>query len=259
MPPTGEPGPGVKTIERDPGQVGLVLVHCWNLGEADGPYPIRPGQRAPGEAADWVPLAHDIIRDVIRPVLDSARAAGIGVFHLAQHAYAGRYPQYERIATDAELRGPGLPRPGAGEGCLAPRSRDEKWSDQYGPDFPGAVWVTHTDRFDIARAVRPFESEAVFLDGWQLNGLCRRAGIDTLIYAGFMADLCLLNIPGALREMASRFDYRCVALRDATIAYEFDDTVAEQAMTRAALRLIETDLGYTMSSREFLDMTGEIA
>ena len=42
MPPTGEPGPGVKTIERDPGQVGLVLVHCWNLGEADGPYPIRP-------------------------------------------------------------------------------------------------------------------------------------------------------------------------------------------------------------------------
>jgi len=253
MPPPGEPGPQTKVIDRDLGQVGLVLVHCWNLGEADGPYPIEAGDRRPGQAADWVPQAHGIIHDVIQPVLEAARDAGMTVFHLGQHAYADRYAGYQRVATDPELQAPaGAPRPLPEDGCPSPRSRDEKWTDQYGADFPGPVWVTHKESFDIARAVRPLDGEAVYLNGWQLNGLCRRAGIDTLVWAGFMADLCLLNIPGALREMSSMFGYRCVALRDGTVAYEFDDTVADKAMTRAALRLIETDLGYTMSSQQFL-------
>jgi hypothetical protein len=253
MPSPGEPGPQTRTIDRNLGQIGLVLVHCWNLGEIDGPYPIESGDRRPGEAADWVPDAHGIIDGVIRPVLEAARTAGMTVFHLGQHAYAHRYPGYQRVAADPELQSPpGPQRPGPETGCLNPRSRNEKWADQYGEDFPGPVWVTHKYCFDIARAVRPLDSEAVYLNGWQLNGLCRRAGIDTLVWVGFMADLCLLNIPGALREMSSLFGYRCVALRDGTVAYEFDDTLADKAMTRSALRLIETDLGYTMSSQQFL-------
>ena len=105
------------------------------------------------------------------------------------------------------------------------------------------MWVTHTDAFDIARAVRPQEGEPVVTDGWQLNGLCRRRDIDTLIYVGFMADLCLVNTPGAIREMAGKFAYRCVVLRDCTTAYEFADTHEGGYMTRAAIRLVETSLG----------------
>jgi nicotinamidase-related amidase len=245
-----EEGLTEKVLEKPVGQVGLVLVHCWNLGEATGPYPIGAGVHCTGEVADWVPTAHEIITDKIVPVLDVARKAGIAIFHLAQSTYASRYPQYLRIAVDPELRPPGPPEPIAG--CVRPRSFEEHWLEQYGADFPGPVWETHADQFDVAEAVRPLPNENVVVDGWQLNGLCRRMDIDTLFYAGFMADLCLMNIPGAIREMFATFGYHCVALRDCTTAYEFADTYEGQWMTRAAIRLLETDLGYTASSEDFI-------
>jgi nicotinamidase-related amidase len=204
----------------------------------------------PGEAADWVPTAHEIIQTKIKPALDAARSAHMAVFHLAQYVYAPRYPQYLKIAADPDLQPPS-PEPKF-EGCVRPRSVQEMWRDEYGPDFPGAVWVTHADKFDIARAARPLPDEYVFLDSWQLNGLCRRLDIDTLIYMGFMTDLCLLNIPGAMREMAHKFQYRCIALRDATIAYEYPETVEGNRMTEATIRHIETEIGYTATTEDFV-------
>jgi hypothetical protein len=170
------------------------------------------------------------------------------VFHLSGD-YARKYPQYERVATDESLR---PPEHAPVEGCVHPRSVQQQWDAEYGTSFPGAVWVTHADSMDIARAVRPTPEEHVVTNGWQINGLCRRQGIDTLIYAGFMADLCLTNIPGAMREMAGTFRYTCVALRDCTTAYEFFDTHEGNWMTRAAVRLIETGMGFTITSDQFI-------
>ena len=251
MEPSCEEGFKETLLEKAVGQIGLVLVHCWNLGEATGPYPIGPDAHCPGEAADWVPIAHEIVRDRIRPVLDAARQAGIAVFHLAQSTYAPKYPQYLEIATDPELRPPNLQEPVVG--CVRPRSFEKHWRDQYGVDFPGPVWETHADSFDVAEAVRPLSDEHVILDGWQLNGLCRRMDIDTLFYAGFMADLCLVNVPGAIREMFAKFGYHCIVLRDCTTAYEFADTYDGRWMTFAAIRLIETDLGHSASSEDFIE------
>ncbi len=96
------------------------------------------------------------------------------------------------------------------------------------------------------------ENEDVLLTGCQLNGLCRRRDIDTLFYAGFMADLCIVNVPGAIREMSRRFQYRCVVLRDCTTAYEYEDTYQGQWMNLAAIRHIETDLGYSAGAEDFM-------
>ena len=121
-----------------------------------------------------------------------------------------------------------------------------------GPDFPGSPWQTHSDIFDIAEAARPTESEPVITNGWQLNGLCRRMDIDTLFYVGFMADICLVNISGAIRDM-KRLGYRCIVLRECTTAYEYPDTYEGRWMLRAMLRRIETGLGYTASTQDFID------
>ena len=250
MPPSCDEGLVERRFEKSARQVGLVLVHCWNIGEATGPYPIEADARYPGQVADWVPAAHHIIANNIKPVLGAARKAGIAVFHLAQPTYAPRYPQYLEIAADPTLRSPSQPQ--AVEGCVRPKSFEEHYQDQYGVDFPGPVWETHADTFDIAEAVRPLPDEAVIVDGWQLNGLCRRQDIDTLFYAGFMADLCLVSIPGAIREMFATFGYRCIALRDCTVAYEYTDTVEGGWMTRAAIRLIETDLGFSARSEDLI-------
>ena len=249
MPASGEEGLKRKVVEKPVGQVGLVLVHCWNLGEPGGPYPISQGERFPGEAADWVPEAHEVIAGRIGPVLEAARRAGIAVFHLAQFKYASRYAQYRALREDPEMHAEGPPPV---EGCVRPRSPAEQWADKYGPDFPGPVWETHAGAFDIAEVLRPRPEEAVYLSGRELNVLCRRRDIDTLFYAGFMADLCLLNIPGAIREMAGVFKYRCVVLRDATTAYEYADTHEGGWMTRAAIRHVEADLGFSAASGDFI-------
>ncbi len=250
MKASGREGIHQRLLEKPTKQVGLVSVHCWNLGEKNGPYPIGSDAHCPGEAADWVPTAHKIIANHIKPAIEAARKAGIAVFHLAQHTYADRYPKYREIAADPELKAPSSA--GNMSRCARPRSVEEMWQDEYGTDFPGPVWVTHKDKFDIAEAVRPLPDEYVYLNGWQLNGLCRRMDIDTLLYVGFMADLCLMNIPGAIREMASKFGYRCVVLRECTTAYEFADTYEGGWMTRAAIRLIESGLGYSASSTDFI-------
>jgi len=250
MPSSGTEGYHERVLEKPVSQVALIAVHCWNLGEADGPYPTGSDAHCPGEAADWVPTAHEIIRDRLGPAVDAARDAGVTVFHLAQHTYAPRYASYCEIAEDEELKPRVTELPF--ERCVRPRSVREQWTDEYGEDFPGPVWVTHQERFDIAERVRPIGSEAVVVDGWQLNGLCRRMDVDTLFYAGFMADLCLVNIPGAIREMSSRFGYRCVVLRDCTTAYEFADTHEGGYMKLAAIRLIETGMGYSVCADDFI-------
>ena len=250
MPPTCKEGFQDKVLSKPAGQVGLVSVHCWNLGEPDGPYPLDDAEHYPGEVADWVPSAHHIINNKIKPVLDAARSVGMPVFHLAQPTYATKYPQYQEIMADPDLRPRIEEAPFAG--CVRPRSFETHMLAQYGSEFPGPVWETHAQLFDIAQAVKPLPEEPVIVDGWQLNGLCRRLDIDTLIYVGFMADLCLINIPGAIREMFTKFGYYCLALRDCTIAYEYADTYDGTWMTLAAIRMIETDLGDSATSDDFI-------
>jgi nicotinamidase-related amidase len=249
MPASGNEGLHERILSKKPQHVGLVLGHVWNLGEPDGPYPITPDMGKPGEASNWVPVAHNIVRNHIKPALEAARQAGVAVFHLAQNSYAGKYPQYREIAADPELNPVETVKY---ERCVRPRSNKEIWSHEYGDNYPGPVWVTHPEKFDIARDVRPADDEAVFLTGYQLNGLCRRKDIDTLFYAGFMADICLLDVSGALREMANKFRYHCVALRDCTTAYEYEETHNEGWMTFAAIRRVEQDMGYSALSGDFV-------
>ncbi len=252
MPPSGEEGLHMDTLNINAGKIGLVLVHTWNLGEADGPYPIYDTTTwKDGEAGAWVPEAHKIVEENIHPVLKAARQSGIKVFHLAQSTYAEKYPQYQELKNDQGLQNP--VKRVAFEKNIDPVSYQEGWNREYGEDYPGPVWKTHTMEFDIAKLLKPLPEESVFVTGWQLNGLCRRENISVLIYAGFMADLCLLNIPGAIREMTNTFRYKCIVLRDCTTAYEYEETIEGKWMTFAAIRLVESEFGYSASSKDFIN------
>ncbi len=248
MKPSGAEGLHTKIFERPLGNVGLVLVHCWNVGEVDGPYPIGPNSHCPGEPTDWVPTAGEIIKDKIKPVLEAAREAGVEIFHMAQDHYAKNYPQYLEIKKDPELQSPKVPF----KRCINAKSVKEIWDTEYGPNYPGPVWVTHPKQFDIAKVVRPLANETVFVTTEQINGICRRKGIDTLIYVGFMADICLVEQPGAIREMSNKYRYRCIVLRDCTTAYEFPETYEGKWMTFAAIRNIESRFGFSALADDFI-------
>ena len=154
------------TLNINAGKIGLVLVHTWNLGETGGPYPIYDTTTwKDGEAGAWVPEAHKLISENIYPVLKMARQSGIKVFHLAQSTYAEKYPQYQELKNDQELQNP--VKRVAFEKSIDPVSYKEGWNREYGENYPGPVWKTHTKEFDIATLLKPLPDESVFVTGWQ--------------------------------------------------------------------------------------------
>ena len=136
-------------------------------------------------------------------------------------------------------------------GCVRPFTIRDRYAKSYGPSFPGGVWETHPETFDIARAVRPQAEDGVILTTWQLDHLCRKRGIDTLLYVGFMTDYCIMGSPGGIEDMCG-LGYRCIILRDCTTAHEYADTIETGSMTKAALRRIEYAYGWSALSEDVI-------
>ncbi|MBI3973429.1 MAG: hypothetical protein HY332_19325 [Chloroflexi bacterium] len=266
-PPEAYEGPIESELSIAPQHLGLVAVHCWNLADPDGPYPHLPGVRG-STTAQWTYRAVEICERRLAPLMRTCREVGIAVFHLASTAYAGRYPQYTAVRDDPELQPPPAPRVPPGSAipprCVAPEAQIDHVAKATGPHYPGRPWQTMPGKFDIARVVRPRPEDFVVVNGWQLHGLCHRRGIHTLLYAGFMTDVCLMNVSGAIDEMKNRYGYRIAALRDCTTTFEFDETVRDDPagdgwMTYVALRRIELAYGYTTDSAAVLDACRRIS
>jgi nicotinamidase-related amidase len=195
--------------------------------------------------------------------MDGARSAGIPVVHVASGDYAHLYPQWlalrERIGPE---------RSGFGDHNLVPsESREpgsveggEWWSEYYEEVFGqgyNEVWAAMTGddacpRLDIAAAARPQPQDYVVTHGSQLNHVLRELRIWNLIYVGFATDLCLMDIPAAMKEMALRFNYRCILLRDCTATVEQPDTVDDERRKRLAVRQAEYTVGYSATSADFV-------
>ncbi|MBT3374815.1 MAG: hypothetical protein HN742_02130 [Lentisphaerae bacterium] len=234
-------GPQTAVLPIDPGRTAIVAMHIWNLGEQDGPYPFAEDAEPTGTTGDWVLRARDITRDLIAPLLTAARRVGIALIHNAGPTYADRYASHRELTQDSEYREPRVPT----AGCVRPFSVADRRALRYGGHFPGHVADTHRDVLDIAASCRPYGNEPVVVDGWQTNQWCREHDIDTLLYVGFVANFCVLDSPGGIREMATRFNYRVVLLTDATTAHEFPDTVEGEQMAFFVARQVQYRFGFT--------------
>lgn len=246
-PPEEREGRIEELWEIEPSRIGILAMHCWNLGEPDGPYPYTT-EEPDAAMATWVPRAQKIIQERLVPLFAAARKAGVWICHSAPESYGLRYPQHreglDELGPDGLKHGP--PRRNAG-GCVRPFTWRERYAKSYGPSFPGAVWQTHPDTFDIASAIRPQPGDGVIITTQQLDHLCRKRNIDTLLFVGFMTDYCVMGSPGGIEDM-SALGYRCIILRDGTTAHEYADTIATGAMTAAAIRRIEYAYGWSATT-----------
>ena len=78
--------------------------------------------------------------------------------------------------------------------------------------------------------------------------LLRNMGVKNLVAVGFATNACLHT---TLTEAMYR-NYRVILLRDCTAGMECDDTYREMTLTKSFLRFIETHVGYTSTSDDFL-------
>jgi nicotinamidase-related amidase len=180
--------------------------------------------------------AERIMRELIRPAMDSARGAGVLVCHV----------ESETIRTNRSR--------GAGEFKMTDLEREPgSWRERmawrhHGRDYPNRSPLAGMDR---AKIVEPREGEPFVFTTEELNAVLQERGIINLLYSGFATDMCVLKAPGGVEPMATR-DYRVFLLRDATVGVECPDTFDERLATRWAIRYFETHFGDTIATDDFM-------
>jgi nicotinamidase-related amidase len=229
-------------------RTALIELHCWNIGFPDA-IPVPPDF--------WVFMGslqnHErmvpIVEEVIAPLLHAGRRAGIPVVHVQSESIAARYPGMEPPRPAPPPRpGPPAPRPATNDLL----ERTERIHGEGYREWEGWRHV------DVASPVRPEPGDTMIATTDQFDAWLRDRGITTLLYTGFCTNLCILDSPAAMKAMRDR-GYRCVILREATLAVEFPETLEALTHTRASLQYIESWVGYTASASHLLHGLRDLA
>jgi len=241
-------------------RVALVLVDVWNLAFGERPLIAEDGFFGEYNGGKSFPArAKSITLQRIKPALEAARQARLTVVHAPSAIIARRYPQCRSNLT------------GADRGATADRAEifghAERTQDWPPDDFVRAWNRQRLDRtrhrdwlsayarvkqaMDIPDAVRPTDTDLVVATGDQMHRLLIGRGVHVLVYCGFAANWCIMDRPGAIRDMSAR-GYGCILLRDATAAIEHAETVEEQLSAKAVIDQIELRFGYSATTDDFI-------
>jgi len=241
-PSSAQPGLTEEDLELKVEETAFVELHCWNIGFPEGP-PAPPeywvGMGSPEDSL----RAGDIIVNRIKPAMEAARQAGLPIIHVQPRNVAKKYSQSKLEWEEEKPRVDEGNMPEPIEGYR--RKRAEKVHG------PGYMEWKGWKQLDIPNAVKPQPEDYVVATGGQLDRILRRLGVVNLIYTGFATNLCILDSPAAMKEMAGK-GYRTVLLRECTLACEFPDTVKDLLNTKVALRYVEAWVGYTAGQEDFL-------
>jgi nicotinamidase-related amidase len=216
----------------------FIELHCWNIG-------VPGGIPAPEEF--WIYMgsqenhrrAAEIMATVIAPAMEAARRVNMPIVHVQPEVVARRYP-------NLRARRPLEP---VSSFVTAPRVENHatRRADRvHGRGYHAwAGW----EQLDVAPPVAPRPRDVMVSDTQEFHAWLAAHGKDVLFYTGFGADLSLLDAAGGMRAM-SRLGYRCVLLREGTMAVEYHDQ-EPHLHTQAAIRHVEAFIGYTASAADF--------
>ncbi len=222
------------TFELPVDKAAFVGMHCWNIGCPDGP-PVDVNYCVDMGWPQATTEACRIMVDAIRPAMDAARSIGIPVCHVETESMDAHYPDVPSRRKD---RPPPVP--------LAPRHQ-EILDRCHGPDYPTKSPLAKMKRAEV---VSPVGDESLVFYTDQLDAYLKARGVETLIYSGFAADMCVLNSEAGARAMLAR-NYRCILIRDATVGVERPDTFDERLATRYGIHIFEWQVGYSTTLGDF--------
>ena len=231
--PTNRPGYEEVSLSLPVKKTALVGMHCWNIGCPDGPsvdtdFCVGMGwPLATREAAR-------IMTEVIRPAMDLARSIDLPVCHVETDWMDRQYLDVASRRSDAETA------------AVHPRQR-EMLERAHGVDYMERSPLAQMRRAEV---VSPIGDEPLMFYSDVLDAYLRERGIETLIYMGFAADMCLLGAEGGARPMLAR-GYRCIVMRDATVGVESPDTFPQRLATNYGLHIFEWTLGHGCTFAQF--------
>lgn len=175
-----------------------------------------------------------IVRNKIAPAKASAKRAGLRVAYLTNYLSPG-------LSEGTEWRNMSIRT--AGVDVLQ-------------------EWVPPTPILDHADVIAPQPGEPLikkqYYSGFfetHLDSLLRGWGIRNIIAVGFDSRICL----GTTVTDAMYRNYRVVVLRDAIYTLEYPETQAGGWANFLAIRFIETNVGYTATTEDFIKSCNAVA
>jgi ureidoacrylate peracid hydrolase len=228
FPPESPLGHASETLELAIDETAFLLVDVYGKRfEADDAESALPADLP----AFYRPPPEDPFRRVVHerivPARAAARSAGLRVLYVANHLTPG-------LSEGSEWRNMSL------RTC--------------GVDVLTA-WREPTPILEHAAIIAPGPDEPLIRKqhysgffGTTLDSVLRGYGTRTLVVVGFDSRICL----AATVTDAMQHDYRVVVLRDAIRTTEYPDTEADAWANTLAERYIESNIGYTATSDDFI-------
>lgn len=232
-------------VDVTPERVGLVVMHAWDYG----PIEANPGAF---RAESQLPRTYEVTRRVLPGLLAATRAAGVPVFYTVLGAgYYERYPGYARAVKaagpdEAPLLGV---EPDASSARLRQFHADHGFVGKHNQADAANAWKN----VRLSPLVEPQPCDGVAKNAHQLTALCREAGVNHLVYAGFNLDSCILMAPGGMVDM-NRRGAICSVLRDAVTACENKETERLETMKQLGLWRVSVEFGgLVLDTADFID------
>ena len=222
-------------IELSAERTAVVVMHAWDCGTREE----YPGWH---RAVEYIPRANEICRTVFPNLLSAVRNSGLPLFHVV--GGGNYYQELDGYKKAVELAGPAPENPPGIESDPAlDRLREFKEENVFvGPRNRPDV-SRGFEKLDFKEEARPLDGEGVAENAHQLFALCKDAGVNHLIYAGFAINWCLLLSPGGMADMSKR-GVMCSALRQAVTAVENKETARVELCKEIALWRVALAFGF---------------
>lgn len=250
--PSGKPK-GLTTYNWDLNlaQTAFIELHCWNVGVPGG-IPVPDDYWVfMGSKANHRRMAR-IVKRVIVPCMEAARQAGMPTVHVQPDSAADRYPELRpaHLRRQKEVECAADSEQETEEQAATIRSSNHAVERAERVHGRGYMSWDGWDHLDVAPSLKPEAGDVMVASTAEFHQWLQERHITTLIYTGFCSNLCIVSSPAAMAPM-NGLGYRCVLLREGTMAVEFPDQ-PQNLHTDASLRYIESWVGYTASVSDFL-------
>jgi len=230
---------------------GMAVMHASSGGTRE---------KFPGwhRAEEYFPRANEIARTVFPPLLSAARKVKLPVFHIAGGGdFYKKHPGYLHAVHLAGTK------PEPGPEIIEPDPVLRKLYDFRAENvYPGKHnkddIIRGAKTADFLEEAKPVDDEGIAVNGKQLFALCKEAGINHLIYAGFAINWCLLLSPGGMVDMGGR-GVMCSAFRQAVTAVENKETARSELGKENGLWRVATAFGFVFDVDDFIDAMDNIS
>ena len=230
-------------LEFAPDHTGVVVMHAWDCGT----YEQFPGWHC---AVPYIPRGADVAKRVFPELLAAVRNSPLPLMHVVSSA--GYYKERPGYKNAVALAGP---TPKGPEQVASDPLRENLSEFKQTHVFPGTENLPDINkgfgRLDFDPNAKPLDSEYICEDGHQLFAVCKKLGVNHLIYVGFAIDGCLLISPGGMVDMNQR-GIMCSAIRQAVVAIESKESAHNQFAKELALWRVALLFGFVFDVEDFV-------